>query len=99
MGTDDDGATEYLPQLLATTLIDTMGGFRPPPWIAPSVAEETNSLTWQCLDRNYSLNPNDSLSLCPGSSIRGAIKPYFVSIPGAVRTNALTVSIANRQVF
>jgi hypothetical protein len=98
MGTDD-GATEYLPQLLAATPIDTMGGFRPPLWITPSAAEETNSLTWQCLDRNYNLNPNDSLSLCPGSSIRGAIKPYFASNPGAVRTNTLTVSISDSQVF
>ena len=67
--------------------------------LIPSAAEETIPLTWQCLDRNYILNPNDSLSFCPGSSMRGVIKPYFVNIPGAIRTNTLTVSIANSQVF
>ena len=76
-----------------------MGGFRPPLWLTPSLAEDAIPLTWQCLDRNFILTPNDPLSLCPGSSIREVIKPYFVNNPGAIRTNNLTVSIANIHVF
>jgi hypothetical protein len=99
MGTND-GATDYLLQLLAATPIDTMGGFRLAPWLTPSTSDANNPLNWQCLDRNYKLTNNESLSFCPGSSIRGEIKPYFVTNPGvAVRTNNLTVSIANNHVF
>ncbi len=95
----DDGATYYLPQILAATSVDTMAGSRPAPWLTPSLSDPNIPLKWHCLDRNYTLTNNDNLSFCPGSVIRGVIKPYFASNPGVLRTNNLIVSIANSQVL
>ena len=58
----DDGATDYLPLLLAATPMDMMGGFRPVPWLTPSTADQNTPLTWHYLDRNYILTFNNTLS-------------------------------------
>ena len=92
MGTDD-GATDYLPQLLAATLVDMLRGYRPAPWLTLSTSDANNPLNWQCLDRNYTLTNNESLSFCPGSNIRGEIKPYFVTREQFARTISLSPSL------
>ena len=56
-------------------------------------------MTWSCLNRDYAVTFNHNLSFCPGSTVRGVVKPYFVTNPCAVRTDTLTISIANNFVF
>ncbi len=86
---EDDGATDYLPSLLYATPTDTMGGFRPAPWLVPSPADPDTPLIWSSLDRNYIPMNSTKHSFCPGSSIRGVIKSYFLINPGAVRTTTI----------
>ena len=95
----DDGAALYLPDLLAATPRDRGNGYRPAPWITPNVATADRSLNWTCLDRAYTATFNGSLSFCPGSTVRGEIKPYYITNPGAIRTDTLAVSIADSTVF
>jgi hypothetical protein len=45
------------------------------------------------------LQRNLSLSFCPGSIIKGVIKPYFLTTPGAVCTHSIEVFIADNKVF
>jgi hypothetical protein len=95
----DDGAASYLPDLLAATPRDRENGYRPAPWITPNIASANTTLNWTCLDRAYTTTINNTLSFCPGSTVRGVIKPYFVTNPGAIRTDTLSVSIADSTVF
>jgi hypothetical protein len=95
----DNGAAPYLPDLLEATPRDRGFGFRPAPWITPNVATADKSLNWTCLDRAYSATVNHTLSFCPGSTVRGEIKPYFITNPCAIWTNTLAVSIVDNAVF
>ena len=95
----EDGATEYLQDVLDYTPLDPAGGHRPPPWITPSIALPDQPLLWTCLDKQYSITNNTTLSFCPGSLIAGSVKPYYVATPGAVRTNTMWVSISDSTVF
>jgi len=65
----DDGAAEYLQEVLNYTPVNPANGARPAPWIIPSVATPQQALEWNCLDKRYILTHNTSLSFCPGSII------------------------------
>jgi hypothetical protein len=71
----EDGATDYLQDVLDYTPLDPARGYRPTPWITPSIASIDQPLLWACLDKYYSITNNTTLSFCPGSLIAGTIKP------------------------
>ena len=71
----DNGVAPYLLALLDATLRDAKNGFRQAPWITPNIATADIPLTWNCLNREYSVTCNYSLSFSLGSPVRGVIKP------------------------
>ena len=77
----DDGAAPYFLALLEATPRDTRYGSRPAPWITPNVASADIPLTWNCVNRGSSVTCNNTLSFCPGSTVRGEVTPYLVTNP------------------
>jgi hypothetical protein len=57
-----DGAPDYLQDVLDYTPLDPAGGHRPPSWLTPSIAAIDQPLLWTCLDKQYSITNNTTLS-------------------------------------
>jgi hypothetical protein len=99
MGTDD-GAAPYLTTLLEATPMDSDDEFRPDPWIPQTIIIAAIPLQWTCLNRGYGITHSATLSFCPGSTVRGVVKPYFTTNSSStIRIDILVVSIAQNTVF
>ena len=66
----DDSYVPYLPANLEATPRDTNDGFKLASLITPLVTTAELPLTWTCLNRDYYINRNKTLSFCPGSTVR-----------------------------
>jgi len=95
------GHAPWLRRLLTTVKEGVAEGFRPLPWLTPTLVPEGHSLTWTSTGNMRTLPPNKNLSFCPGVIIDGEPQPFVVGT-GAKHTHLcqnLLLSIANPRVY
>jgi hypothetical protein len=95
------GHAPLLARLLQHSPIDTADGFRPLPWLTPSLANEGENVAWVSSGNMRSIKHNGTLSFCPGAIINGQPQPFVVAA-GEVTSQlfaSITLSFACPRVF
>ncbi len=95
------GHASWLARLLQHSPTDTADGFRPLPWLTPSLVIEGESVAWVSSCNMLSIMHNGTLLFCPGAIINGQPQP-FVATAGEVTSplcTSTTLSLACPRVF
>ena len=89
----------YMDTLLRVTPQDPSDGYRPTPWLTPTITKDGANTTWKVLNSSCTIKDNKTLSFCPGMIVKGEIKPYVILATNESRTKEMFVSIANGRVY
>ena len=95
------GHAPWLTALLRKAPEDSLEGFRPPPWLLPSLTEGNATTSWKSASNALVVKTNFTLAFRPGSVIDGVVKPYQVGTmdSNSALCRSILVSIANLRVF
>ena len=100
-GIPAQGHAPWLAALLRKAPEDTLEGFRPPPWLFPSLTKGNATTSWKSASNALVVKTNRTLAFCPGSVLDGVVKSYLVGAmdPNSALCRSILVSIANPRVF
>lgn len=95
------GHAPWLARLIKQSPVDTADGYRPLPWLTPSLVKGDDDLAWTSSGNLRSIKRNTTLSFCPGAVIDGQPQPFIV-VAGEVTSSlcsSIIVSLSCPRVF